>query len=176
MNRQDRYDLFCELLTRHQTQLRGYLLALVRNRADADDLFQTTSLTLWRKFETFEAGSNFFAWARKTAEFVVCNFWRTNRSRFHPLSEAFLDTLAATEPLVDADSADSYLAGLRHCVDKLRPADRDLLDLRYADDMSVQQIAERVTRSRQSVGKSLLRIRRELLHCIQTQMLQEEHP
>ena len=98
MSQQDRYDMFCELLTRYQAHIRGYILALVRNREDADDLFQTTSLVLWRRFDTFQAGGNFFAWARRTAEFTVCNFWKTNRSRFTPLSEAFLDTLAATEP------------------------------------------------------------------------------
>jgi RNA polymerase sigma-70 factor, ECF subfamily len=164
------------LLTRHQAQIRGYILALVRNREDADDLFQTTSLVLWRRFDTFQAGSNFFAWARRTAEFIVCNFWKTNRSRFVPLSEAFLDTLAATESFVRDDTVDTYLASLRRCMDKLHQEERDLLSFRYMDDLSVQQIAERMGRSRQSVGKSLLRVRRELLRCIETQSAQEEHP
>ena len=176
MTQQDRYDTFCELLTRYQAQIRGYILALVRNRDDADDLFQATSLVLWRKFDTFQADSNFFAWARRTAELTVCNFWKTNRSRFAPLSEAFLDTLAATEPSVGGDTADAYLASMRGCMDKLRPEDRNLLGFRYMEDLSVQQIAEQMARSRQSVGKSLLRIRRELLRCIEKQSIQEEHP
>jgi RNA polymerase sigma-70 factor, ECF subfamily len=176
MNQQDRYDAFCELLTRYQGHIRGYILALVRNRADADDLFQATSLVLWRKFDTFEPESNFFAWARKTADFTVRNFWRTNHSRFTPLSEAFLETLAATEPYVCSDAVDSYLAGLRHCIDKLRQEDRDLLNLSYMDDLSAQQIADRIARSRQSVSKSLLRIRRGLLGCIQKQLVKEGHP
>ena len=176
MSQQDRYDTFSELLTRHQAQIRGYILALVRNREDADDLFQTTSLVLWRRFDTFQVDSNFFAWARRTAELTICNFWKTNRSRFAPLSEAFLDTLAATEPLVGDDTVDAYLPSLRRCIDKLHQEERELLSFRYMDDLSVQQIAERMARSRQSVGKSLLRIRRELLRCIETQLVQEKHP
>lgn len=176
MNEQDRYEAFCELLALHQGHIRGYILALVRNREDADDLFQKTSLILWRRFDTFQPNSNFFAWARKTAELTVRNHWRTNRSRFVPLSETFLDTLAATEPAVCSDAIDCYLANLRRCIDKLRQPDRDLLGLRYMDDLSAQEIADRMARSRQSVGKSLLRIRRELLGCIQKQLVQEDHP
>jgi RNA polymerase sigma-70 factor, ECF subfamily len=176
MSQEDCYNAFCDLLTRHQGQLRGYILALVRNRADADDLFQTTSLVLWRKFDTFQSGSSFFAWARRTAELAVCNFWKTNRSRFTPLSEAFLETLAATEPSVPSDVLESYSASLRRCMDRLSQEDRQLLGLRYVDDMSAEQIAASAARSRQSVVKSLLRIRRQLLRCIQTQSVQEEHP
>lgn len=176
MSQQDRQDMFCELLALYQGQIHGYILALVRNRDDADDLFQTTSLVLWRKFDLFQPGSSFFAWARRTAELVVRNFLKTNRSRFTPLSEAFLETLASTEPAVHCDAVESYLASLRRCMDKLRQEDREILGLCYMDDLSVQQIAERLARSRQSVGNSLLRIRRELLRCIEKQLVQEEHP
>ena len=62
MSKQEQHDLFCELLTLHQGQLHGYILALVGNRADADDLFQSTSMVLWRKFDTFQPGSSFLAW------------------------------------------------------------------------------------------------------------------
>ena len=175
MDQQNRYDIFSDLLTRNQARIRGYILALVRNRDDADDLFQTTSLVLWRKFDTFRADSNFFAWARRTAELTVCNFWKMKRSRFAPLSEAFLDTLAATESSILDDAVDVYITTMRHCMDKLHQEERELLGFRYMDNLSAQQIAERMARSRQSVGKSLLRIRRELLRCIEKQIAQEEH-
>jgi RNA polymerase sigma-70 factor, ECF subfamily len=175
MNQQERHEMFSELLTMHQGQLHGYILALVRNRADADDLFQTTCLVLWRKFDTFRPGSSFFAWARRTAELEVRNFLKRNRSLLVPFSEELLDALAATDPHLHSDAVDAYLASLRRCIDKLRPEDQRLLDFCYTDDLSVQQIAEQTARSRQSVGKSLLRIRRELLRCVGTQLLQEEH-
>jgi RNA polymerase sigma-70 factor (ECF subfamily) len=176
MNQQDRYDAFCELLTRYQGQLRGYILALVRNREDADDLFQATSLVLWRRFDTFEPESNFFAWARRTAEFTVRNFWRTNQTRSIPRSEIFLDALATSEPAIGSDSFDSYVEKLRDCMEKLCSEDRNLLKLSYMNEMGVQQIADSIARSRQSVGRSLMRIRQSLLRCIQSHLNQEEHP
>lgn len=176
MNQEDRHDLFCELLTLHQGQLHGYILALVGNRADADDLFQAASLVMWRKFDSFRPGTSFFAWARRTAEFEVRNFFRRDRSRFMPFSEEVLDALTTTEPQLHSNTIDSYLASLRHCIDGLRPEDQRLLDYCYVDDLGVQQIADCVARSRQSVGKSLARIRRDLLRCVEARLLQGEHP
>ena len=57
MNEQDRHHLFTELITSHQSELYGYIFAVVRNRADADDLFQSVCVVLWRKFESFQPDS-----------------------------------------------------------------------------------------------------------------------
>lgn len=176
MNPQEQHDLFCELLTQYQGQLHGYILALVGNRADTDDLFQATSLVMWRKFDSFQPGTSFFAWARRTAEFEIRNYFKRNRSRFMPFSEELLDALAATQPRLRSDTVESYLTSLRHCIDALRSEDQKLLDYSYVDEMGVQEIADCVARSRQSVGKSLARIRRELLRCVETRLLQEDHP
>lgn len=46
MSEQDRHNLFVELITRHQSELYGYIFAVVRNREDADDLYQSVGMTL----------------------------------------------------------------------------------------------------------------------------------
>ena len=68
MNEQERHNLFSDLIARHQSELYGYIFAVVRNWEDADDLFQSVCLVLWRKFESFQPGSSFFSWARQTAK------------------------------------------------------------------------------------------------------------
>ena len=68
MNQQERQNLFAELITRHQSELYGYIYAVVRNWEDTDDLCQSVCLILWRKFESFRPDSSFFAWARQTAK------------------------------------------------------------------------------------------------------------
>ena len=59
MNEQDRHNLFSELITRHQSQLYAYIFAIVRNQQDADDLYQSVCLILWRKFDIISAGQQF---------------------------------------------------------------------------------------------------------------------
>ena len=41
----------------------GYIFSLVRNRADAEDLLQETSITLREKFEQFDPETDFIPWA-----------------------------------------------------------------------------------------------------------------
>ena len=56
-----------ELLTQHDRALSVYVYSLVSASADADDILQQTKMILWRCFDQFESGTNFIAWARKTA-------------------------------------------------------------------------------------------------------------
>src|SRR5690242_1077981 len=47
---------FLDLLQRHRSQLFSYILSLVNNLSDSEDLFQQTSLVLWQNFSKFEPG------------------------------------------------------------------------------------------------------------------------
>src|SRR5580700_3349266 len=63
------------LMTRHQRQIFSYIYALVPNRYDAEDLLQETSLVICEKFDDFEDGTDFVAWACQIA------YWRIRYSR-----------------------------------------------------------------------------------------------
>jgi RNA polymerase sigma-70 factor (ECF subfamily) len=174
MNEQDRHELFSELITRHQNQLYAYVFAVVRKREDADDLFQSVCLILWRKFGTFRPGSSFFSWARQTAKFVVCSFLRHRKNLPTCASEELLDALSETVSQGQDDGADSYLAALQHCKGKLSATDGELLELRYAENLGSGGIADRLQRPQQSVCQSLKRVRRWMLECIRLELARQE--
>jgi RNA polymerase sigma-70 factor, ECF subfamily len=175
MNDQDRQDLFSQLIARHQSELYSYLFAVVRNWNDADDLLQSVCLVLWRKFNSFEPSSNFLFWASHTAKLVVSSFLRQKRLSGYPSDDLF-DALAETFTGVQREGMEQYLEALHRCRDKLSPADEELIDLHYADDLSSRQIAERLRRSQSSVCNSLNRIRSWLFKCIQRELAQQQHP
>jgi RNA polymerase sigma-70 factor, ECF subfamily len=174
MSEQDRQNLFSELISRHQSELYAYIFAVVRNWQDADDLFQSVSLVLWRKFETFRPGSSFFLWARKTAEFEVRKFLAQTRLPNY-VGEELLNALADAVPETQRAGVEPSLAALRRCKEKLSEADRELLELRYVDDLGSREIADRVRRPQHSVCHSLKRIRRWLFECIRLEMARQEH-
>jgi RNA polymerase sigma-70 factor, ECF subfamily len=174
MNEQERHNLFSELMARHQSELYGYIYAVVRNWEDTDDLFQSVCLVLWSKFESFRPGSSFFAWARQTAKIKVSNFLKLKRLPTY-VSEEVLDALTEIVTEAQSDEAESYLAALQRCRAKLTAADEELLGLRYVEDLGSREIAARVRRPQQSVCQSLKRIRRWLLKCIRTERAQQEH-
>jgi RNA polymerase sigma-70 factor, ECF subfamily len=172
MNEPDRNSLFSDLIANCQSELYGYIFAVVRNWEDADDLFQSVCLVLWRKFESFRPGSSFFAWARQTARIEVSQFLRRKQLQTS-VSEKLLEDL--TEPIGDSQSgqAESYLAALRRCKAKLSTVDEELLELQYVEDLGSRQIADRLRRPQQSVCQSLKRIRRWLLECVQMELARQ---
>jgi RNA polymerase sigma-70 factor (ECF subfamily) len=157
---------FAELLRRDQARLYGYLHSMVRDINDADDLFQQTTLVLWKKFDEFDRGRSFFSWACGVARLEVANFLRTRgRHRLYFSDELNLLLVEAQAEMGSAELEDRREA-LAGCVEKLRARDRQLLAECYGDTAGVNAAAERYGRSSQSVYNSLRRIRRALYDCI----------
>lgn len=175
MNEHERHNLFSELLARNQTELYAYIVAIVRNWTDADDLYQAVCVVLWRKFDSFQANSDFFAWARQTAKFEVRKFL-TRRESFSHASEDLLDALAVTVSEARGNKGERHLAALERCRGKLDDADAELIDLHYVEDFGSREIADHLGRSQASICHSLRRIRRRLFECIQTELARQEHP
>jgi RNA polymerase sigma-70 factor, ECF subfamily len=172
MDERERHNLFTQLIDRHQSGLYGYIYAVVRNWEDTDDLYQSVCLVLWRKFASFQPGSNFFAWARQTARIEVSNYLRRKRlPRYVP--ERLMDILTEIPARADAGS-ELYLVALRGCRERLAAADEELLQLRYVEELSTVEIADRLKRLRPSVSRSLNRIRRWLLECIEMELARQD--
>ena len=174
MNEQDRHNLFAELITRHQSELYGYIYAVVRNWQDTDDLFQSVCLVLWSKFELFRPGTNFFLWARQVAKNKIGNFVTSKRASTY-VAEDLVDILTESDRQCHDDAAEGYLLALRRCKEKLSTADDELLRLRYVEDLNAVEIADRLQRLRPNVSRSLNRIRRRLFECIQRELARQEH-
>ena len=175
MNAQERQDLYCELLARHRNELYGYIFAVVRTWEDADDLFQTVCTILWSKFESFQPGTDFFAWARQVAKNQISKFLNRKRQPDF-INEELLDALTAIAIDAESDLTESYLEALRRCKTKLAVHDEQLLELHYGEGFGTTQIADKLHRNRTSVCRALNRIRCWLFECIQVEVARQEHP
>ncbi|MCE9547843.1 MAG: sigma-70 family RNA polymerase sigma factor, partial [Planctomycetia bacterium] len=76
-NKHERVDEFMRLFTAHEPRIYGYIHSLVPRRPDADDLAQETHIVLWQKFDDFQSGTNFFAWACQIARNKVMHYRRS---------------------------------------------------------------------------------------------------
>jgi RNA polymerase sigma-70 factor, ECF subfamily len=169
-----RLDEFMRLYTQHQRRLYVYLLSLVHNVADAEELLQETSYVLWKKFGEFAPGSNFGAWACRVAYFEVLKFRDRRNQGELPLSPQFLERVA--EKMVEvSDLLEMRADVFNYCMDRLETPDRELITRRYAPGASVKLIADELRRTAHSVSKSLGRIRKLLLECVDRRLRQEEH-
>jgi RNA polymerase sigma-70 factor (ECF subfamily) len=167
---------FAERLRREQSRLYNYIHSLVRDLNDADDLFQQTTLVLWKKFGEFDSQRSFFAWACGVARLEVANFLRgRGRQRLY-FSDDLNLLLIEAQAEVRSDEAEDRRAALARCVEKLRQRDRELLQECYGEGEGVQAAANRHGRSPQSVYNSLRRIRRALFECIARTLAAESRP
>lgn len=164
---------FVRLFVRHERHLYAYLLTVLGNPADAEDVLQQTSIVLWEKFEEFSADGDFMAWGIKTAYYTAKNFLRKNsRSRVtfsQPMFEAVAGRAASSGAEVNA-----VHEALETCLDGLPDADRELIQQRYEMEASVSSISESIGRSIHAVYRALSRIHVTLFDCVSSQLVAED--
>jgi len=160
---------FMKLFVPTQRHLRTYIRALLPGSPDVDDVFQETSVLLWRKFSDFRPGTNFTAWAFRVAHNVVLNA-RAKRRRGRVMFDQGLVDLLASEMSTMTPELDARAEALARCLKKLSPADRDLLRRRYEGAASIKSIAQAVGRPIQGLYKAMQRIHDGLFDCIQKRL------
>ena len=134
---------------------------------------QETATVLWRKFDVFETGTNFSAWAFKIARLQVLAFYKKQRRRQALFSDDTFQKLAEQSLEREHQVDDRHLA-LQNCLGKLKQRDREIVQLRYQPNATTSDVATEVNRSIDVIYKSLNRIHAQLLSCIQREIKSEE--
>jgi RNA polymerase sigma-70 factor (ECF subfamily) len=170
--RSDEHD-FGRLFVQHQMRIYGYIRSLVVGRDDAEDLLQETASILWRKFDEFQPGSDFCAWALSVARYQVLYFRQRQRRNILQFSERFIEAVATDSASESARLADlqSYLD---ECMARLPVSDRDLFTLCYQSEATTKSVAERLGRPASTVYNAINRIRRALAECVERAMRRHE--
>lgn len=163
----DNKQTFMSLLVANQSQILTYILYLNPNRADADDILQETLTEMWNKFDGYQEGTNFFAWATKIAKFKCLSHKKRNKNHklhFSPdlteLIESEMKSHSKNNNLSDQIDA------LKKCLNKLTDKENKYLFLRYNSNLTYQGIAEEFGISMQAVYKAIGIIQYRLANCV----------
>ena len=141
---------------------------LLPSPADADDVFQETSIILWRKRRDFQPGTSFNAWASRVALHTAQNF-RAKQARLQRrvmFDDQLLDRIAA-EAIRMEHQLDARREALDGCLRKLPTRDRDLLERRYAPGATIRAVAEAVGRPVEGLYKAMKRIHDAVAECVE---------
>jgi RNA polymerase sigma-70 factor, ECF subfamily len=162
-------DEFVRRFVRCQQDLYAYILSLVPNIADAQDVLQETAIALWAKADEYRLDEPFMPWAARFAWFQVRKF-RMYQARRHrrvvALSDEAVAALAADRAAFDGVAVDRGLT-LQQCVERLAEDDRLLLRQRYDLRVSIREVAQDRGVEPGQLYKRLGRIRQALLDCVQ---------
>jgi RNA polymerase sigma-70 factor, ECF subfamily len=156
---------FVRLYTASSRRIYTYILTLLPNRADAEDVFQDVGTLLWEKFDEFTPGSQFGAWACRIAYFKALKYRARKASHTRLFKETAMETIYAEMEAMD-DSLDTEYRALGECFAALPEPDRRLIEQRYGPSGSPREIAAVSGLPIKRVYKVLDRIRKALLGCV----------
>lgn len=172
-NEKAKHDLYIRLLMSNQSKIYTFVRMLVPVDQDAEDLMQETASTLWEKFDSFRPGSDFASWAVTIARYKIMNYRRSKKNsviRFSSQTLEAIETYANAE-LKKESPVEDYL---RECLQRLSFQDRSLVQMRYAQPITIKAMAERLGRSPDGLHSSLSRIHMLLMACIGRKQIAEE--
>jgi RNA polymerase sigma-70 factor (ECF subfamily) len=163
---------FITLLNAAHGRLLAFLRVMLGNNADAEDVLQRASMTIWRKFGEFDPSKDFFAWASSFAFYEAKNFQRISaRSRLH-FDDELMERLAE-ERVRDLDHREARLAAMDRCLEDLDDSGRELVREFYLHDTALSALAERLGRAPQTLYNKLNTLRRLLADCMKRRLAQE---
>ena len=154
------------MFVKNQRRIYGYILTVVPDCNEADDLFQQTSLVLWEKAGEFRPEGDFVRWANGIAMNIIRNYRVKKRRDRHWFSDEMMARIAEVRA-EKSEWLERALAALGTCMDDLAPLDRELLVLCYEGRQSIRRVSEDLGRTENSVYQRLHRIRAKLLDCIE---------
>jgi RNA polymerase sigma-70 factor (ECF subfamily) len=169
----DRTAEFLALFSANARRIYAYIVTLLPQRADAEEVFQEACTVLWERFHEFERGTSFGAWGCRIAYFKALQVKKRRRLQPIAFSDATWEVLDRDVIVMDHALEAEYRA-LADCVAKLNEPDRQMILVRYRKGGNPQRLAEDLGRPVRSIYKSLERIRRTLFQCITRTLALEE--
>ena len=149
------------LFARHKVRVYRFVLRLVGDATLAEDILSEVFIDVWRQAGRFEARSQVSTWILAMARFKALSALRRR-----PADD--LD-LAAAEMVADhnhdpemALQISNRRAVLRTCLEQLSPEHREVIDLVYYHEKSVEEVAEIIDAPRNTVKTRMFYARKRL--------------
>jgi len=161
---------FEALYQRHSREVWALAYARWMNADTAQDIMQEAFLRLWKQWEAGEQILNPRAWllrvARNLAEDYAKSAFRRNGT--HPPQT--MNGVQSGDPLpLDRLEREETFAQLRHILEQMPEADRQILTLRYALEYDTEEIAELLGIAATAVHMRLSRARQRLAERLKAQ-------
>ena len=141
---------FDELLARNQQKLYSYILFVVRDPEVANDVFQETFVKVITRLQEgkYTDSGKFSFWLSKIAHNVIMDTFRQQKSEhIVEASEGNDLNKLRRQDLMDLNRENEFvntqiMKDVRHLMDTLPAPQREVVYMRYYQDMSFKEIAE----------------------------------
>lgn len=141
---------FDELLARNQQKLFNYILFMVHDQEQANDIFQDTFVKIITKLQqgSYTDSGKFSYWMTRIAHNIMMDQFRTQRCEriIEPNADNDLSNLKGAEIMelnMETQMVNSQIMrDVRHMMDNLPAPQREVVYMRMYQDLSFKEIAE----------------------------------
>lgn len=158
-------DEFLQLITEFQGRLFGFVLGMIGDVDQANEVLQETNLVLWRKSDEFQSGSDFKAWSFRIAHFQVMAFRQRQIRNRVVFTDQVIEKICQ-DAMTQDEAYERRLKLLERCISDLSDRNRDVLCRFYDQGESLEAIATSLRRTANAIGQMLFRIRKALIQCV----------
>jgi RNA polymerase sigma-70 factor (ECF subfamily) len=155
------------LLVQHGAKLHAYTWQFVQDDHLAEDILQDMVVLALKKCNQINDEAHFPAWARQTCRNLAMNALRKRGHHAVSLSNAVLDQLECHWKKLDTVVLSDSIVALRKCMERLAPQARQIIEMRYADDLRPNEVAERLGLKINTVYMAMMRTHRTLAECVE---------
>jgi len=149
------------LYNRHRVRVFRFAIRLVDDAASAEDVVSEAFIEVWRQADRFEGRSSVSTWIMSIARFKALSVRRRRQETEldGKLAETVADQSSSPEQIVlEMDRS----AQLRACLTQLSPDHREIIDLVYYHDKTIEEVAEIVGVPKNTVKTRMFYARRRL--------------
>ena len=156
---------FAALYSALETRVYRFILSKLNDPFEAADIMNETFLEVWKSAHKFEERSKASTWIFGIAYHKVMDHHRRKKP-------AQLDDLDHCDPVDEsADQAAAMIAleesdHLHHCLARLKPAFRAVLELSFFEDLPYREIAEIISCPEGTVKTRVYHAKEALRHCL----------
>jgi RNA polymerase sigma-70 factor (ECF subfamily) len=153
---------FRQFHERYFDRLYHFLLVVARGQEhEAREALQQTILRVARHARSFESEQAFWSWLQAIARNVARDAGRKQRRYLALLQRFSFRARNFTETQISREE-EQMRGVLADCLEELNPVDRELIESKYVEGLTVRELAERAGESEKAVESRLLRLRRGL--------------
>ncbi|MEL7500134.1 MAG: sigma-70 family RNA polymerase sigma factor [Planctomycetota bacterium] len=146
--------------------VRAFVAATVWDAHHAEDVLQEVATVVAKNYDSYDASRPFPPWCLGIARLKVLEYFRANSRDRTTLSNGTLLALESAAQNIAEDHLVARRAALQACVRKLRGRQRQVIEMKYLLEVSIEEIAKRLATSVNAIGVTLHRARTNLRECV----------
>ncbi len=149
------------LYSRHNVRVYRFVLRMMRDTTSAEDLVSQVFLDVWRTAGQFEGRSQVSTWLLSIARFKALTALRQRKHEDIDQDDVMEIADPSDTPEASLDRSRTS-AILRACVAKLSPAHREIVNLVYYHEKSVEEVASLIGIPASTVKTRMFYARKQL--------------